>query len=296
MIDNASGDGSADLVRSDFPEVTLRGASGERRLRAAVKRECRPATARRSCSSTTTCWWRRASWMRWWRRWGRRRGDGGGADDHSGHRYVDGFGIALDRGLAARRPRPPVADRYPVGMVATSAARARAWTRPSSASWPASPADSFCAATGSSARGRRRGRSPWRPSWWAGSWPGAAHSCRSMPALEDGARLDAAAAACSRPRRGRSGDRCGGVGSPATDRAVSCAALLTDPRRRALITGITGQDGSLPGRAAAREGLRGARHGAPVLHRDFPAHRADLRDQLDARTRATCSTSARWST
>ena len=51
----------------------------------------------------------------------------------------------------------------------------------------------------------------------------------------------------------------------------------------------------LPGRAAAREGLRGARHGPPLLDRDVRAPRAHPR-RPHAAHRATCSTSARSST
>ena len=51
----------------------------------------------------------------------------------------------------------------------------------------------------------------------------------------------------------------------------------------------------LPGRAAAREGLRGPRDGPPRLHRDLPAARAHPR-RPRAPHRATCSTSARSAT
>ena len=53
--------------------------------------------------------------------------------------------------------------------------------------------------------------------------------------------------------------------------------------KRALITGITGQDGSYLAGAAAREGLRGARHGAALLHRDVPAP-ARFRDEITLHT------------
>ncbi len=53
--------------------------------------------------------------------------------------------------------------------------------------------------------------------------------------------------------------------------------------KRALITGITGQDGSLPRRAAAREGLRGHRHGAAVVSTENFERIAHLQDRIDAR-------------
>ena len=51
----------------------------------------------------------------------------------------------------------------------------------------------------------------------------------------------------------------------------------------------------LPGRVPAGEGLRGARHGPPLLDRDLPAP-PGLPRRPRPSTPATCSTSARWST
>ena len=65
-------------------------------------------------------------------------------------------------------------------------------------------------------------------------------------------------------------------------------------RRRALITGITGQDGSYLAELLLDEGLRGLRHGAPRLDRELRADRAPARPH-HARCRATCSTSSRSS-
>ena len=63
--------------------------------------------------------------------------------------------------------------------------------------------------------------------------------------------------------------------------------MSTNPK--ALITGITGQDGSLPRRAPAREGLRGRRHGPPVQHGHLRAHRPPP-GPTSRSPSATCST------
>ncbi len=111
-----------------------------------------------------------------------------------------------------------------------------------------------------------------------------------------------------RPRRGDLGDRDGrrraiaagarrrrGI-EPAPDRGRAPRARTEAERvmtaRRALITGITGQDGSYLAEFLLGQGLRGLRHGAALEHRELRAHRADPR--LASRwCRRTCSTRSR---
>ena len=91
------------------------------------------------------------------------------------------------------------------------------------------------------------------------------------------------------------GSRASTRGIAAGLRAPTGSVAGHDRQATALITGITGQDGSYLAELLLEQGLRGARHGAAGFDGEVRPHRAPARPASRC-TRATCSTSARSST
>ena len=211
------------------------------------------------------------------------------------------YGEDLDLGLgcvrwAGRRPRHRRREEF------TWAARPLALIRPCSASLPASPAVSSSAATGFFVRGaaqRALGRGG--RGGGMGRVP-ARHRTLVRPrgAILARAGINGRFPLPLAPSTGlfdRLLDSEGHAGTDSGGPAGTCdsSGQLGEPTAYAPYHRHHRAGRVLPRRAPAGEGLRGPRHGAPLLHRDLPAAGTAAATGSPC-TPVTCSTSARWST
>ena len=280
---------STDFVFDGEPsEPVRRGRDRPRRAAPMRRRSCWASGSRstrraRSCCASRACSARRAGWT------GRR----GTLDAHRRRRSTPAARCACSPIASCRRATRPTSPRRR-GTCSTPAPRRGCIT--------ASTPDTRPGTTW-----RRGGAAAWRDAAAGADDDGPTSTLKARAAafLRAVERAKLARGGFRRCRRGRTRSRAG-----STSRGACRQLELNDGSmaKRALITGITGQDGSYLAELLLEQGLRGDRHRPPLERPEPVAHRAPARSHhaaarrparsavADAHHRRTCgrTSSTTW--